>query len=82
MRNPGALDCEAVLRMIFDYLDEELEGKEAVRVETHLQHCRSCFSRAEFERRLKTHLAEIGHQQVPVQLEQSVRSLMRRLTGS
>lgn len=76
MSHPSVLDCEAVLRLIFAYLDGELEGDQPEQVEAHLQHCRSCFSRAEFERRLKSHLAEVGHREVPAALESRIRSLM------
>lgn len=82
MNDTRALDCEAVLRMIFAYLDGELEGDQPQRVEEHLHRCRSCFSRAEFERRLKSHLAEVGRQEVPAALEHRIRSLLGQFTCS
>jgi mycothiol system anti-sigma-R factor len=82
MSHSSALDCEAVLRMIFAYLDGELEGDQPEQVEAHLRRCRSCFSRAEFERRLKSHLAEAGRQEVPAALEQRIRSLIGQFTCS
>lgn len=77
MTKPPTIDCEQVLRLMFAYLDGELDGEQGRRVAEHLERCRSCFSRAEFERRLKTHLAELGRDTVPPPLEARVRSLIR-----
>lgn len=82
MSYPSVLDCEAVLRLIFAYLDGELDGDQPEQVEAHLQRCRSCFSRADFERRLKSHLAEAGHREVPPALEDRIRKLVGQIMCS
>jgi mycothiol system anti-sigma-R factor len=69
-------DCEAVIRLMFAYLDGELEDEQRGGVDEHLKLCRSCFSRAEFERRLKSQLSELGRESVPAPLEERVRALM------
>lgn len=56
--------CEDALRHLAAYLDGELETTEHVSVEHHLNLCRSCWSRAEFERRLKAHLGDLRREQV------------------
>jgi hypothetical protein len=45
-------------------------------MEHHLERCRSCFSRLEFEKRLKVHTAELGQEAVSEDLEQRVRGLL------
>jgi anti-sigma factor (TIGR02949 family) len=47
------IDCEQALRMIYQFIDHELGGSEREAMQRHLHTCKSCFSRAEFERRLK-----------------------------
>jgi hypothetical protein len=42
----------------------------------HLERCRSCFSRLEFEKRLKAHTADLGHEPVSEDLERRVRALL------
>lgn len=44
------LDCESVMRQLWDYLDRELspERMEALRV--HLEMCKRCYPHYEFER--------------------------------
>lgn len=76
MSDPELLDCDEVLRVIFAYVDGELEGVDTDRVEAHLERCRSCFSRAEFERRLKGHMTELANEPVPPPLEHRIRRLI------
>jgi anti-sigma factor (TIGR02949 family) len=73
--SPG-LDCETVLRLIFAYVDGELRDEQYRNVSEHLERCRSCFSRAAFERRLKAHLAELGREPVPSAFDARIRSLL------
>jgi mycothiol system anti-sigma-R factor len=76
MSTTPVLDCEQVLRSIFAYLDGELEGGQRRGVTNHLEQCRSCFSRAEFEMRLKGHLAGLGRETPPPAFEERIRSLI------
>jgi len=69
------IDCEAVIRQLFAYIDGELAGETQQQIDAHLAACRSCFSRAEFERRLKDHLRALGRSSVPVELEQRIRAI-------
>jgi len=47
------MDCEESLEKLWQFLDQELDGESAARLAQHLEECRHCFDRAEFERRLK-----------------------------
>lgn len=76
MNTPASLDCETVIRLLFTYLDGELEETSSRDVAEHLHQCRSCFSRAEFERRIRTHLAELGQEPVSAVFEERVPSLI------
>ncbi len=80
MSETPKIDCEETLRRLLAYLDGELQDREGREVEEHLHRCRSCFSRAEFERRLKAHLAELGSAPVPPAFEARVRSLLRQFS--
>lgn len=70
------IDCEQALRLLAGYLDRELEGDEHSHVKAHLERCRSCYSRAEFERRLKAQLAELRHSGAEPALEARIRGLL------
>ena len=76
MSDARTINCEEALRRLFDYLDAELAGVPQREMDEHLQRCRSCFSRLEFEKRLKAHTAELGHEPVTEDLEQRIRALL------
>ena len=61
---------------LFDYLDAELAGESHLEMEHHLERCRSCFSRLEFEKRLKAHTADVGNEPVSQDFERRIRSLL------
>jgi len=70
------MQCDDALRLLAQYLDRELSDGEHAEVERHLRTCRSCFSRAEFERRLKGELAALTAADVPTALQDRIRVLL------
>ncbi|HJU72761.1 MAG TPA: zf-HC2 domain-containing protein [Gemmatimonadaceae bacterium] len=76
------IQCEEALRLLAVYLDGELHGADHTNVENHLKTCRSCFSRGEFERRLKAELGELSHDVVRPGFEQHIRQLITQFTAS
>lgn len=78
MKETAPMDCEQVVRLLFEYLDGEVSDEQQRHVNGHLKVCRSCFSRAEFEKRLRLHLDPLGQEVVPGALEQRVRSIIAR----
>jgi mycothiol system anti-sigma-R factor len=76
MNDTHMIDCEEALRRLFEYLDDELHEESHREMRQHLERCRSCFSRVEFERRLKAHAAALCHEPVSPALEQRIRLLL------
>lgn len=70
------IDCEKALQQIFQFIDHELGGDEREAMQRHLHTCKSCFSRAEFERRLKEKVGEMRQEQDAPEV---VRSRISRL---
>lgn len=78
--DPAAIDCEEAVRRLAAYLDRELDPAKSDEVEEHLERCRSCYSRAEFERRLKERIRrDLRVGEVPPEFEERVRTLLRDL---
>jgi anti-sigma factor (TIGR02949 family) len=71
------IDCEEALGRLFEFLDHELDADERDAVERHLQTCRSCFSRAGFERRLKGKLRELGEVEPTQAAVERIKSLLQ-----
>ena len=76
MTEPRVIDCEEALRRLFEYLDAELQGETQREMAQHLERCRSCFSRVEFEKRLKAYTAELRHEPVPADVAHRIRALL------
>lgn len=70
------MSCERALRLLAAYLDRELNELDHAEIERHLEACRSCYSRMEFEKLLKVRLAELGHREPDQGLAQRVRQLV------
>lgn len=81
MSEAKIITCEEALRLLAEHLDGELDGAHRHEVEKHLSLCRSCFSRAEFERRLKSQLATLRQQPVQPSFEQRIRALIGRFVA-
>jgi anti-sigma factor (TIGR02949 family) len=73
-------NCEEALHVLAAHLDGELDGATGEQFERHLATCRSCYSRAEFEKRLKAILAGLAREPVPDELAIRVRGLIGRFT--
>lgn len=78
MSEPNQLECEEAIRRLARYLDGELGDRESIELERHLETCRSCWSRAEFERRLRERMAALGQQEVRPSFERRIRDLLER----
>jgi anti-sigma factor (TIGR02949 family) len=76
MSDPTPIGCAEALRVLAAFLDEELHADAREGIERHLEVCRSCFSRAEFERRLKGEINRLGRDEIPPGFEQRVRQLL------
>jgi predicted anti-sigma-YlaC factor YlaD len=82
MNGEAITSCEDALRLLAGYLDHELGATEHEVVEQHLRRCRSCWSRAEFERRLKVQLGDLRRAGVPPTFEQRIRELIAQFPQS
>lgn len=70
--------CEDALRLLAQHLDGELQQETSEAVAEHLSKCRSCYSRAEFERRLKDQLGRLGEEPVRPEFADRLSGLIRQ----
>lgn len=78
MTEQTIIPCEQALRLLAAHLDGELEPATNADMERHLARCRSCYSRAEFERGLKVELASLRDHPVRPAFEERIRGLIER----
>ena len=82
MTDERVLNCEEALRYLAAYLDGELEDATDRDVESHLARCRSCYSRADFEKRMKLQVAALGRSEIRPEFAERIRRLVHRFTAS
>ena len=70
------MTCEEVIEHLFAFLDRELDADLSGRIEEHLERCRDCFTRAEFERRLRARVRDAAETRAPDTLHRRLRDLM------
>ena len=78
MKPVKTIGCNEALTHLLEYLDQELKGVKGREVKHHIDLCRSCFSRAEFEKRLKNRLREAGHETAGQEFETRIKTLLKR----
>ncbi|HER34860.1 MAG TPA: mycothiol system anti-sigma-R factor [Halothiobacillaceae bacterium] len=72
-----AIDCAEVMRQLFEYLDGEVDAVSRSEIMHHLDDCRSCFSRVEFEKALKEKVKQASRGTAPDSLRQKLDVLIQ-----
>jgi len=71
------IDCTIAIEQFYAYLDGELTDEETVaKLEQHMTHCKSCFSRKELELGLNKQLQKTVEDQVPESLQERLHKLV------
>jgi anti-sigma factor (TIGR02949 family) len=74
--HPRKLNCDEAISLLFEYIDNELEQHDHDAVEAHLEECRACFSRMEFDKRLQGLVKGPGTSAAPDELRKRVKSIL------
>jgi len=73
------IDCTEAIDNLYAYLDNEIEDIESVRkLEHHLEHCHSCFTRSQVETALTSRLQKETDKKVPESLEKRLRDMIEK----
>lgn len=72
------MTCEEVLKQLVVYLDRETDAQTAAEIHWHLEKCRACFSRAEFESKLKACVRESGGIAAPERLRVRIKDIIKQ----
>lgn len=70
--------CEEVVENLLAFLDGEVEGGRRDLIEHHLEECRSCCSRADFELALRDRVQDAATKLPSPKLRLKIRGLMDR----
>jgi mycothiol system anti-sigma-R factor len=72
------LSCEQVLADIWVYLDREIKETEIVHIQAHLELCRACFSRVEFEKLLRASMQKKTNHGCPEQVKSRIKNILEQ----
>jgi anti-sigma factor (TIGR02949 family) len=75
MNKIKAISCEDAIRHLLEYLDHECENHTHEEIDRHLSACQACYSRMEFEKRLRSQIKNTGGQTVPNSLKNRIDKL-------
>ena len=80
--SPGGVDCDAVLRDIFLYLDDETHDPQLQsNMKAHLHDCGPCLRQYGLEQDVKSLIARTcGGDRAPAQLQQRIRVRLTQVT--
>lgn len=70
------ISCEEAVQRIFPYIDEYLQGTSRRELEHHLETCRHCFDRTEFEKLLKSRLRNLNVRHKPNLLQKRIEEII------
>lgn len=74
--SPQRVTCEEAIHQLSAYLDQELDSATSAAIDRHLETCRECFSRAEFEARLRARVRDAGQEKAPDRLRRRIKGVL------
>lgn len=70
------ITCDEAITLVFRFIDDELRGEPRAELEHHLETCRHCFDRVEFEKLLKSRLRGLNVGGSSKRLRERIDSLL------
>lgn len=78
--NPDDIGCLEAIEALYAYIDGELDDEGSIaKVERHLGHCRSCYSRTQMEKALTEHMKNSSRSRAPEELQNRLRDLIENI---
>ncbi|MGH2453792.1 MAG: mycothiol system anti-sigma-R factor [bacterium] len=72
--------CSDVARLLWQFMDQEVDPATSRRLAAHIRDCRGCGPRAEFEARLRAIIQEkCAGEPAPVHLRLRIHALLRQI---
>ncbi len=76
------IKCEEALESLFEYLDGEIDEPRRAAIEKHLEICRACYPRAQFERAFLSALERVdAGERTPAGLRERVLASLQAESG-
>ena len=77
---PDDIGCLEAIEALYAYIDGEVEDDLSIaKVEKHMTHCHSCYSRAQIEKALTQHMKRSSRSRASQGLQNRLRDLVGKL---
>ena len=70
------ITCNRAMSMLFKYLDDELDDVSEADIKQHVHDCRECFSRVDFEQKLRDKVRQSAQSTVPADVQKRLKRLI------
>ena len=71
------IDCIEAIDQLYAYLDGEINNSQTIeKVERHIKHCQSCFTRSQLENELTNRIKKAAEKQAPESFKNRLNKLM------
>ena len=68
--------CDKILEAIWEYIDDEMDHTSMAEIKQHLDLCRSCYTRMEFEKKLRDHMKTNTEKTCPDRLRKKIQEII------
>ncbi len=72
MPPPGGVDCCTVMRQLYEYIDGELDEQTVEQIRQHLEKCKRCMPRYDFENAFLRFVGDQAHISAPPELRRKI----------
>lgn len=76
-KNVENIDCTEAIDKLYAYLDGEVDDADSInKLEHHLEHCHSCFTRSQVESALSARIKKAAIKHAPESLQERLRVMI------
>ena len=72
------IECEQAIVLLMQFLDRELDTPDHDAMQAHLDTCRACYTRMEFEKRLKGRISQLPTKKASDSLRDRIKTLSKK----
>ena len=76
-KRPKTISCNEALEKMFEYIDDILAGKTHSEFEQHIETCRGCLGKLDFQLKLKKRLAKVKPSPVSTKLSERLNNILK-----
>ena len=73
-----SISCNEAMSKLQAYLDDEVDWPGEEEINHHIENCRECFSRTEFEKALRNKVEKLGTERTPADVQARLSAMIKK----